>query len=120
MPFLKKRASGRMTKTMKAIPRLVREEPVKAAAAGIVAAAAGVLAVRKIRNSDGDDALHVRASDGSGWVLTRGNSTEPLERFERKRQAVEAGRELAKSRAGTLLIHRSNGTIARRHVFQAN
>lgn len=123
MSLFKKQAPSGLQESLKTFPRRIRERPRRAAttAAGILAAAtAGVVAARKIRGDGTGTVYHVRAANGAGWMLTRGSSNKPLDTFDQKRQAIEAGREVARRQGpSTLLIHRSNGKVARRHVYTA-
>jgi hypothetical protein len=93
----------------------------KTTAAGLVAAAAGVAAVRFVRHRGNGAVFHVRADGDQGWVVTRDPDDAPLERFDAKRRAITAGREAAKeSRPSVLMIHGIDGKVGRKHVYAAH
>lgn len=54
---------------------------------------------------------------GDGWAV-RGEGNERVTRvFDRKQDAVAAGREIAKNQASELLIQKRDGTIGERRSY---
>lgn len=78
--------------------------------AGLAAAtAAGIAAV--VRKTNSEPRYHVKAVDGS-WVVKAERGIGEESRHGTKREAVDAGRELATSKAPSeLVIHRMDGTV---------
>jgi len=119
MPFRTKSTPRRVAETIR---KRVHDNPratAAVAAAGVVAAAAASLAaVRQARAHGNGRTLHVLAVDGEGWVVAR-DGGEPLDHFDRKREAVAVAKELARSaRPTTLSIHRRDGKVSRTHTYE--
>lgn len=116
MPFTKKPSAPK--RWTRKITKTVGRKP-KAAAAGLVAAAAaGVAAVRVARQRVNGTELHVRAEGDSGWIITRDRESDAIERFDRKGKAVAAARKLAKeSRPSVLVVHGADGKVGRKHTY---
>ncbi len=87
------------------------------AAAGAAAAATAVgIAAASFKNRK-PTVLHVKPSDDA-WVLAA-EGKDSGTRFDIKRAAVQAGRELADSKAPSrLVIHRRDGTIQKQHSYE--
>lgn len=119
MPFTKK--PGAPKRWTRKIAKTVGDKP-KAAAAGLVAAAAAsVAAVRMARHKSNGTEFHVRADADNGWILTRDRDKDAIERFDRKGKAVTAGRNMAKaSRPSVLVVHSADGKVGRKHSYAAN
>jgi len=112
-----------------------RAKKVLAATAGVAAAAGLALAVRSKGRSeaeepdegatgdvrvDGNRAYHV-VPFGEGWAVELEGSTRPVSRHGTKREAVDAARAAAHAHAPSgLVIHRADGTIQRRHAYDAS
>jgi len=58
----------------------------------------------------------VKGNDGK-WKVKRAGSQRATSSHEKKRLAVEAGRQAAKKTNGELSIHNRNGRIARKHSY---
>jgi len=108
-----------------------RAKKVLAATAGVAAAAGLALAVRRKGRSGGDelpgDAAGVEGvrafrvvRSGDGWAVELEGSSRPASRHGTKRDAVDAARAAAHAAAPSgLVIHRADGTIQRRHTYDA-
>lgn len=85
-------------------------------AAGAAAAATAVgIAAATIKNRK-PTVLHVKPSDDA-WVLAVEGKDGTS--YDTKRAAVQAGRELADSKAPSrLVIHRRDGTIQKQHSYE--
>jgi hypothetical protein len=118
-----RRSRSARERVLNSIREQVRDRPgaTAAAAVGVVAAAAaGVAAVRSALGNGHDVSLHVQADDEAGWLVSREGLDRPLDRFERKREAVKAAQELARRRRpSSLTIHRSDGNVSRTYVYEA-
>ncbi len=55
--------------------------------------------------------LHVIPDEAEGWQLRRADSTEPEGYYDTQAEAIEAGRQLARSRSAKLLIHDPEGDV---------
>ena len=53
---------------------------------------------------------HVVTHNG-GWAVRRENSSRVTESFATQREAINAGREIARNQNSELIIHRPNGQI---------
>jgi len=108
-----------------------RAKKVLAATAGVAAAAGLALAVRK-KSRSGDDELPGDAAgvdgtpvlcvvrSGEGWAVEVEGSSRSGSRHGTKREAVDAARAAAHAAAPSgLVIHRADGTIQRRHSYDA-
>lgn len=122
MRFWKSRSAPE--RALESIKKTVRERPraTTATAVGIVAAAAASVAAMRLANGNGHGTdLRVAADDEAGWILSRDGIERPLDRFERKREAIEAGQELAQRRKpSSLTVHRSDGKVARTYVYEVS
>ncbi len=111
-----------------------RAKKVLAATAGVAAAAGLVLAVRKKGRDGGDEqkaktgsapgdtsrVYHVVPA-GEGWAVEIEGASRPESRHGTKREAVDAARAAAHVAAPSgLVIHRADGTIQRRHAYDAS
>lgn len=92
-----------------------------ATAAGVTAAAAvaGVVAKKKMSARAGTT-IDV-APNANGWQVKVSGNQRPSGTFELKKEAIEAGRELARERAPSeLVIHKADGSEQRRHEYSAS
>lgn len=100
--------AGRLTESPKAVA---------AGALGLVAAAAGAYAIR--RNGVEDSTPFHVVSNGDGWQIRNENSGEVVASYGTKRDAVREGRRLAdQQRPSSLVIHKTDGEIARTHTYR--
>ncbi len=118
---LKKTVRKTVSRISDQIADTVSENPkaVAAGAVGVVAATVGLIAARKIgsNNKDSGD-FHILSKDG-GWVLREANSDQVLDSFERKRDAIKAGRKHAKEfRPSRLIVHDAAGRVGRTHTYR--
>lgn len=95
-----------------------------ATAAGVAAATvAGVVAVRKLRGDGGAKHLtvyHVLPLD-DGWSIKMEGAEEASSHHDTKKAALDAARELVKSREPSqLVIHRQDGTIQDAHTYRVH
>lgn len=102
----------------------VRSHPGRSAAAALGVAlvgAAGITAAyRLLRQPDGVATLHVESDGEDGWTIRDGNSPDPLSSFGTKREALAAAREAAADAAPSqLIIHRVDGSVARKHRYES-
>ena len=93
-----------------------------AVAAGV--ATAGIIgvgvatAVKRGRGAPGTTTFLVAPHEKEGWALLKMGDSKPLQVFERKRSAVSAAREVARSsEPSTLVIHDSGGKVQRTHEY---
>lgn len=90
------------------------------AAAGIaLVGAAGVASAVHMRRKklERGTTFYVQPSD-EGWVVTEGNGHPPLDTFETKKAAVEAGRKRAREAAPSeLVVHGTNGSTTASHRY---
>lgn len=94
-----------------------RGKKLAAVTLGAAAAAVAGIAVAKLRSGGGKVLLHVRPSD-DGWELAGAAGEHGAARFGTKRQAVAAGRTLARELSpAELVIHRRDGSEQRRHRY---
>ncbi len=54
---------------------------------------------------------HVVPNSGGGWKVKKGGSTKSSRNFERKEDAVEYAKSVAKNQGSELVIHKKNGKI---------
>ena len=91
------------------------------AAVGIaVATAVGAAAVLRKRANGVTDAttFHVESDANGAWLLRKDGSDEPVQRHASKREAISAAREYAREHNPSVLaIHREDGKVARRHLY---
>jgi hypothetical protein len=60
--------------------------------------------------------VHVTRDETGAWNVKQGDDI--IRTYERKSEAVEAGREIAKEASqGQLVIHRLDGTIQTEHTY---
>jgi hypothetical protein len=55
--------------------------------------------------------LHVIPDEMQGWQLRRADSTEPEGYYDTQQEAIDGGRELARSKGVQLLIHGTDGDV---------
>lgn len=54
---------------------------------------------------------HIVPDSNGGWNVKRGGSNHTIRHFERKKDAVDAGRVISRSQKTELVIHGLNGRI---------
>ena len=59
---------------------------------------------------------HVVPRDGK-WAVRKGGADKVTRRFDTQREAIEAGRELARKQRTELYIHGEDGRIRERNSF---
>jgi hypothetical protein len=85
-------------------------------AAGVAAAAVAGIAVK--RKLGGATVYTVRPTD-DGWAVAADGSKRASSTHKTKREAVDAGRSLAKSKAPSqLIIHRVDGSVQDSHTYE--
>lgn len=88
-----------------------------AAGAAAAAATAVGIAAATMRNRK-PTVLHVQPAD-EGWTLSAEGDRAGGARYDTKRAAVQAGRELADSKAPSrLVIHRRDNSIQKQHSYE--
>ena len=102
----------------------VTSHPGRSAAAALGVAlvgAAGITAAyRFLRRSDGVATLHVEPDGEDGWMIRDGDSAAPVSSFGTKREALLAARAAAADAAPSqLVIHRSDGSVSRKHRYES-
>jgi hypothetical protein len=60
---------------------------------------------------------HVVPAPQGGWNIKKGGSTRASKHFDRKQDAIDRGREISRNQSSELVIHRKDGTIARKDSF---
>jgi len=55
---------------------------------------------------------HVVPISGGGWAIKRGGSEHTIRRFDRKQEAINAAKEIARNQKTELKIHNKDGKIA--------
>jgi endonuclease YncB( thermonuclease family) len=123
-PLMKRK--GTTEKVAKKVQKAVAKHPTRAAAAGIAAATAVGTAVgaaawlRGRRNAANGATFHVESDGNGSWQLREEGVDEPLQRHERKRDAVDAARKYARGHNPSVLeIHVEDGKVTRRHSYDA-
>jgi len=70
--------------------------------------------VTKVAKKDGQ---HVVPADGGGWGVRREGSERLTSRHETQREAIEAGRSIARNQKTELYVHGTNGRIRERNSY---
>ncbi len=87
-------------------------------AAGAAAAATAVGIAAATRRNRKPTVLHVKPAD-EGWTLGAEGARDGGVRYDTKRAAVQAGRELAASKAPSrLVIQRRDNSIQKEHSYE--
>lgn len=95
-----------------------RQKKIIGAAAGAAAATAVGIAAVTLKNRQ-PTVLHVRPSDQEGWTLGAEGARDGGARYDTKRAAVTAGRDLAAARAPSrLIIHRRDNSVQTQHSYE--
>jgi Uncharacterized protein conserved in bacteria (DUF2188) len=63
------------------------------------------------QGNGGEKDLHVIPDEMQGWQLRSADSTEPEGYYDTQQEAVDGGRELARSKGVQLLIHGTDGDV---------
>lgn len=62
--------------------------------------------------------IHVAySSDSDKWIVKKAGTQTIYGSYETKKDAVDAGRQIAKSLKGELVVHRKDGTIESRDSY---
>lgn len=86
--------------------------------AGAVAAATAVGVAMARRKGREPEVWHVRPA-GERWVVIQEGADEPKSTHGTKKEAVSAGRAVARDRApGTLVLHYADGRIQKRLSYE--
>jgi hypothetical protein len=113
-------------KVAEKVREAVVQHPTRTAAAGIAAATAvgtvvGTAWLRSRRKSANGATFHVESDGNGSWLLREEGVDEPLQRHERKRDAVDAARTYARQHnPSALVIHLEDGKVTRRHSYDAH
>lgn len=59
----------------------------------------------------GRKTTHVVPNQTGGWSVKAGGASRAAKRFDTKKDAVDYGRQMSKSRSSEFIIHRKDGTI---------
>jgi hypothetical protein len=119
-----KKLQKSLERSSKMIAKSVGKDPSKgkkkvaAASIALVGAAGVATAVHLLRKKlVAGAAYHVRPGD-EGWIVTNGDGNQPIESFETKKAAVEAGRKIAKASAPSeLMIFGTDGSRTASHRY---
>jgi hypothetical protein len=57
---------------------------------------------------------HVVPAPSGGWNVKKGGATRASKHFEKKEDAIAWGNEVSKKQGSEFVIHKKDGTIARR------
>lgn len=112
-----KNGKSRLAKLTESLPELTTGRGLATAAGVAVAAAAGVAAAKKLRgngrSSKSKDLTTFRVTpNGDGWQIKVEGQDKPKSKFETKKEALEAARDLAhKEVPSQLVVHRQDGTV---------
>lgn len=94
---------------------------IAAGAAATAAAAAGIVAATKKKKKGAAGGpvattYHVLPAD-EGWVVKAEGAERAASRHDTKKAAVQAGRNIAGKKRGTLVIHGGDGKVQRSHSY---
>lgn len=57
---------------------------------------------------------HVVPAPQGGWNVKKGGATRASKHFDKKQDAIDRGREISHNQSSELVIHKKDGTIARK------
>jgi hypothetical protein len=57
---------------------------------------------------------HVVPAPQGGWNVKKGGATRASKHFDKKQDAIDRGREISQNQSSELVIHKKDGTIARK------
>lgn len=119
--IISRRIAKRVRKGAKAVANSGKTTKI-AGVAGAMASAAGIAAAMRYmrRGPRSASTLHV-VPNGEGWAITTDGSSEPIQSFPTKKEAVDAGRAVAsKAAPSDLIIHRADGSVQIQHTYDAS
>ncbi|MFL6236226.1 MAG: DUF2188 domain-containing protein [Thermoanaerobaculia bacterium] len=65
----------------------------------------------------GRNAYHVIADLKGGWAVVRGGAERASRRFASQADAIEWGQRISRDQKTEFVVHRKDGTIARRDLY---
>ena len=88
-------------------------------AVGVAAAATAAvgLAAAKLKDRQGSAPVYHVTHDGDGWALKADGAERAASRHDTKKEAVQAGRDVASRAEGRLVIHGMDGAVQREHDY---
>lgn len=98
---------------------MVSKKKIIGATAGVAAAVAGIAAVKGKRSGSSSNQVYHVAPTDDGWEVKLENAVRATSKHGTKRDAVNAARALATSKAPSqLVIHRVDGSIQDTHTYE--
>jgi uncharacterized protein YdaT len=60
---------------------------------------------------------HVVPAPQGGWNVKKGGATRASNHFDKKQDAIDRAREISRNQSSELVIHKKDGTIARKDSY---